>query len=127
MLDLAGPEERGWGEKIKPGLHVTVKLGSGVAHGTTGAAKNEAEDVHHGKVSHNALGAIERGRCVPPTCPHRGYREKILIRRQLSGVLRCFFFGIYLFAERARTREHAGGVGMDPRCGVEASGNALFS
>ena len=46
MLDLVGPEERGWGEKIKPGLHVTVKHG-----GTTGAAKNEAEGVRQGKVS----------------------------------------------------------------------------
>eukprot|EP00903_Cladosiphon_okamuranus_P018081 g16640.t1 len=53
ILDLVGPEERVWGEKIKPGLHVTVKHGiSGVAHGTTtGAAKNEAEDVRHGKVT----------------------------------------------------------------------------
>lgn len=67
MLDLAGPEERGWGEKIKPGLHVTVKLGSGVAHGTTGAAKNESEDVHHGKVSYNAL---ESYRARPLLSPH---------------------------------------------------------
>jgi len=44
-LDLVGPEERVWGEKIKPGLHVTVK------HDTTDAANNGTENAHHGKVS----------------------------------------------------------------------------
>lgn len=64
MLDLVGPEERAWGEKMKPGLHVTIKHGNGL--GTTGDEKNEAQDIRHGKVSYIALRAVERGRGVPP-------------------------------------------------------------
>ena len=62
----------------------------------------------------------------PSHAPIGDIAKKYLFVGSCRGVLRCFFFGIYLFAERARTREHADGVGMDPRCGGEASGDALF-